>query len=125
MQALSQKQAYIPYRNSKLTFLLKRVLGNQNKALMIVTVNQEEENAQETLCSLNFASRVNTIELGRNKLLKNESNVVLAETVNKTVIIESKTGKHQKKVRRREKGDNRELHHRNRKDKKELRRRDG
>ena len=55
------------YRNSKLTFLLKDVLSGNCRATMIATVGPEEEFAQETLCTLNFASRVRSLKLGRVK----------------------------------------------------------
>lgn len=42
-------------------------LGHDNKALMLVQVAPEPSNAQESLCSLQFASRVRCVELGRAK----------------------------------------------------------
>lgn len=57
----------VRYRNSKLTFLLKDVLSGNCRATMIATVGPEEEFAQETLCTLNFASRVRSLKLGRVK----------------------------------------------------------
>jgi len=68
--ALESKAAHIPFRNSKLTMLLQDSLGKDNKALMILQVSPTLYNAQETLCSLNFAARVRSCELGKAK--KNE-----------------------------------------------------
>jgi hypothetical protein len=62
--ALSTKGAHVPYRNSKLTYLLQPCLGGDGKTLMFVNVNAEPESAHETLCSLKFAAKVNACETG-------------------------------------------------------------
>ena len=63
--ALSQKKQHIPYRNSKLTSLLQDSLGGNSKALMFVNLSPAKENVSETICSLQFASRVKSVELGK------------------------------------------------------------
>lgn len=63
--ARAAKQAHIPFRNSTLTFLLQDSLSQDSKTLMIVCVSPVLYNAEETFCSLNFASRVRTVELGK------------------------------------------------------------
>jgi kinesin family member C2/C3 len=63
--ALTHKSAHVPYRNSKLTYLLQDSLGKDNKALMIVQVSPVAESRGETICSLNFASRVRKVEQGK------------------------------------------------------------
>lgn len=63
--ALSQGSAHVPYRNSKLTYLLQDCLSGDGKALMFVNLSPTIESSSESLCSLRFAQRVNQIELGK------------------------------------------------------------
>eukprot|EP01029_Cantina_marsupialis_P026866 TRINITY_DN73399_c0_g2_i1.p1 TRINITY_DN73399_c0_g2~~TRINITY_DN73399_c0_g2_i1.p1 ORF type:complete len:1024 (-),score=349.87 TRINITY_DN73399_c0_g2_i1:25-3096(-) len=67
ISSLTAKNNHVPFRNSKLTYLLQDSLGKDNKALMIVQVSPVEPSAQETVCSLTFAQRVQTVELGKAK----------------------------------------------------------
>eukprot|EP01105_Mastigella_eilhardi_P014101 TRINITY_DN3204_c0_g1_i1.p1 TRINITY_DN3204_c0_g1~~TRINITY_DN3204_c0_g1_i1.p1 ORF type:complete len:1248 (-),score=453.56 TRINITY_DN3204_c0_g1_i1:56-3799(-) len=64
IQGLVRKDAHIPYRNSKLTYLLADSLGGDSKTLMFVQINPHPESSNETVCSLQFASRVKNVELG-------------------------------------------------------------
>ncbi|XP_062387472.1 kinesin-like protein KIFC3 [Sardina pilchardus] len=64
IQALRGRQTHIPFRNSKLTYLLQDSLGKGNKTAMVVQVSALESNVGETLCSLKFAQRVCKVELG-------------------------------------------------------------
>ncbi len=65
MSALGSKKGHVPYRRSKLTFLLQDSLSGSAKTVMLVNVSPSACCREETLCSLNFAQRVARVELGR------------------------------------------------------------
>lgn len=51
-------RTHIPFRNSKLTYLLKPCLSGRGKTLMVVNVRPEQAHTRETLSSLRFARQV-------------------------------------------------------------------
>jgi kinesin family protein 11 len=65
INALVDKSAqHIPYRESKLTRLLQDSLGGRTKTCIIATVSPTKSNMEETLSTLDYASRAKSI---RNK----------------------------------------------------------
>nr|XP_009416596.1 PREDICTED: kinesin-like protein KIN-12B [Musa acuminata subsp. malaccensis] len=65
----SGKQRHIPYRDSKLTFLLQESLGGNAKLAMICAISPSRSCKNETLSTLRFAQRAKAI---RNKAVVNE-----------------------------------------------------
>ncbi|XP_024367557.1 kinesin-like protein KIN-12D isoform X3 [Physcomitrium patens] len=61
------KQRHVPYRDSKLTFLLQDSLGGNSKTTVIATISPSNGNALETMSTLKFAQRA--------KLIKNSAHI--------------------------------------------------
>ena len=64
IMALSAKESHVPFRNSKLTFLVQQALGGSAKTLMFVNVSPKEACTNETINSLRFAAKVNACHIG-------------------------------------------------------------
>lgn len=57
--ALSEKNRdHIPYRQSKLTYMLKDSLGGNSKTVMIANIWPEPDHMEETISTLRFATRM-------------------------------------------------------------------
>lgn len=64
INALVDKSAHIPYRESKLTRLLQDSLGGRTKTCIIATISPAKSNLEETISTLDYAFRAKNI---RNK----------------------------------------------------------
>jgi hypothetical protein len=65
IKALSDRKVkvpYIPYRDSKLTMLLMDSLGGTSKALMVACASPASVYFDETLSTLNYATRTMNIK---------------------------------------------------------------
>ena len=63
--ALKSRALHVPYRNSKLTYLLQGALGGDGKACLFVMVSPAQENLTETLSTLQFGSAARQVQLGK------------------------------------------------------------
>ncbi|XP_051794746.1 kinesin-like protein KIFC3 isoform X3 [Acanthochromis polyacanthus] len=63
INALRGKHSHVPFRNSRLTYLLQDSLSGDSKTLMMVQVSPLPANMSESVCSLKFAQRVRSVEL--------------------------------------------------------------
>lgn len=67
VNALATKASHVPYRNSKLTFLLQDSLSGSSKVFTFVNISPTLYNASETVFSLKFAARCRLTETGNNR----------------------------------------------------------
>ncbi|XP_076447474.1 uncharacterized protein LOC143284568 [Babylonia areolata] len=65
--ALRSSQLHVPYRNSKLTQILRPCLGGDAKACVFVNVSPDVKNFAETCNTLEFGSNARQIALGQAK----------------------------------------------------------
>ncbi|KAF2009334.1 kinesin family protein-like protein [Aaosphaeria arxii CBS 175.79] len=70
INALVEKSAHVPYRESKLTRLLQDSLGGQTKTCIIATLSPAKSNLEETISTLDYAFRAKNI---RNKPQVNQA----------------------------------------------------
>lgn len=79
MEALDRKASHVPYRDSKLTYLLQDSIGGNSRTMMVVNISPTDLSYDESVHALQFATRVRRIQIGaaqRNVTSKN-----LEETV--------------------------------------------
>lgn len=62
INALVEKSKHIPYRESKLTRLLRDSLGGETKTCIVATLSPAESSFEETNSTLNYASRAKSIQ---------------------------------------------------------------
>lgn len=66
--ALTQQHKHVPYRNSKLTYLLQDSLKvNSSKVLMFANISPAPALKHESIATLQFASKCRSVMLGHAK----------------------------------------------------------
>jgi DNA repair exonuclease SbcCD ATPase subunit len=93
MEALDRKASHIPYRDSKLTYLLQDSLGGNSRTMMIVAVCPTDIAFDESVFALQFATRVHRIQIStaqRNVTSKNLEEAVKTLTLEMKQLAKSK-----------------------------------
>lgn len=67
----------VPFRNSKLTFLLKDSLSGNSITFMLATISPAKDNIEETLSTLRFASSVKKIQTVAVRNLSEKDKIIL------------------------------------------------
>ena len=62
IQALSDRQAHVPYRDSKLTRVLVDSLGGNSKTTLIICCAAEDRHVSETISTLRFGERAASVQ---------------------------------------------------------------
>ena len=57
------KERHVPYRDSKLTFLLKDALGGRSRCTLLACVSPAHVNLEETMSTLKFAQRAKLVKV--------------------------------------------------------------
>ena len=63
LQAKKSPNEHIPYRDSKLTYLLRNSLGGDSKTLAIICCSPHQAHFNESLNSIRFAAKASKVEL--------------------------------------------------------------
>merc|ERR1712227_93736 len=71
INALADGSKYIPYRNSKLTRLLKDSIGGNCRTVMIANVSPSSETFEDTFNTLKYADRAKKIKISLKKNVLN------------------------------------------------------
>jgi hypothetical protein len=72
-------KVFVPYRESKLTMLLKGSLGGNHKTLMIACVSPSSSNLEESLNCLRYANRAKNIKI--NPVINVDANAIRSNLV--------------------------------------------
>jgi len=62
INALANKQNFIPYRSSIITLLLRESLGGNSKTIMVCAISPADDNALESWSTLRYAQRAKEVE---------------------------------------------------------------
>jgi kinesin family protein 15 len=76
------KARHIPYRDSKLTFILRDSLGGNSKTVLIGNISPSIINMGETLSTLEFAKRAKKIQ---NRAVVNEDSTSVVEHLRREI----------------------------------------
>ena len=77
---------FIPFRDTKLTYLLKESLGINSKTCFIITISSSKKNLQDTLFSLNFSQNIKKFKTKlNNKFINSKKNKLIEEEKNHTI----------------------------------------
>jgi len=63
IEKLQKNEEHVPFRDSKLTYMLQNSLGGDSKTLAIICCSPLPSSFHESVCSLRFANKVNKVEL--------------------------------------------------------------
>jgi kinesin family protein 4/21/27 len=66
---MNGRSAYVPYRESKLTSLLKESIGGNSYSLMISGLSSSDKFVEENVSTLNYSAKANCIS---NTPIKNQ-----------------------------------------------------
>jgi len=70
--ALANRSSHVPYRNSKLTYLLQDSIGGDSKVVLLSHISPNKADFSESVNTLHFSSKVSTVEKGTVKKNKNK-----------------------------------------------------
>lgn len=89
INALRSKHSHVPFRNSRLTYLLQDSLSGDSKTLMMVQVSPLAANMSESVCSLKFAQRVRCVELSSSSSRRHENSSTSSSPTHDSVELDS------------------------------------
>uniref|UniRef100_A0A673YE84 Kinesin-like protein n=1 Tax=Salmo trutta TaxID=8032 RepID=A0A673YE84_SALTR len=92
INALRSRHSHVPFRNSRLTYLLSDSLSGDSKTLMMVQVSPLVCNMSESVCSLKFAQRVRTIELGNATRRQWENSSTTSSPTHDSIVLTPSSG---------------------------------
>jgi len=99
MHALQSNDAkHIPFRDSKLTSLLRDSLGGKAKALVLIHVSPLRTHIHQSSCSLEFAQRVGKVRLFGNKTGEKDLSTQMVRFKQENVELRSELIETQKKL---------------------------